>query len=923
MNSVVKTVVLLACLCTQITTVNAQNQWRILPNSLMDFNFSPPQVASFQSPDGYQNLATTVGFDFIQSMNSGQLETLGFTESSATGVFYTDGAFNALSLQVVNAKAYQIQNFYLDYYLSSTLAFNNGNSFRYITYTNPGKQRVVALAKTYKQGAQVYLEIIDSTQVLFQRSILANGEDGFYDIKTALNDTKSSLKVLIDAYDNTGVIQATQTLSLKGDLVPQIIVSANSERSFVVLAKNLQASGSLIGMFFGANEDGKFVLEKQQELYQVSSSQKASFEYTAAAFSPNDTLLYVSIGKKASGSLGGSAQGTLLKRVSFYETSLKVEDVSLPDSVLIDRITLGPNGKLYFKHHQSSSGDRSALGVLHYPDSDVEEIEPELLTLAVFNVGRRYDEGVHPQLFKGIELLRFKAQQKQCDQPYISTSNYSDMGFLTFEWQLFDTDTNLIASVGGSNPRVYPKESGMYLLRLKGTDGYGRVAWRWTKVAFTMPLQVSLPFEVDTLCQNSILDLTPAVVNTQGAPLTYRWNISANGGLPSIYQEKSIKHLLNVPGLYQLSLTVDDGYCPVRLELPYIPVISSPKAGFTLSRERTCTAQEVVLTDQSKGIATHVAYNWSDGMEFNERKGHKRSFDTAGRYKVTQYISVSSQCTSSHSEVIQVSQGLADDSTTRIISTTVISENAIAVSWNGISGIKGYELLRLDPLQKFQIYGDTVSSYIDTLPSEVGKVYTYQVKGIDSCETVSSTVRRKTETLYLEGVYNDTIDAVKLHWNKYKVDGVEPLSYQLECFKNNQWTLIDHVGNNTYLHQTQGEESIQYRVQVNQDSAPLHSVSNVVSLELGNQLFIPNAFSPNGDGINDVFSIGTFAEQEITCRVFAKGQLVAFSNDPAAIWNGRSVDGASFPVGTYTYILQVVFENGEELQQNGHIELIR
>lgn len=72
------------------------------------------------------------------------------------------------------------------------------------------------------------------------------------------------------------------------------------------------------------------------------------------------------------------------------------------------------------------------------------------------------------------------------------------------------------------------------------------------------------------------------------------------------------------------------------------------------------------------------------------------------------------------------------------------------------------------------------------------------------------------------------------------------------------------------------------------------------------QIYVPNAFSPNGDGTNDTWKIeklGTYPEADI--QVFNRnGQVVFKSRGYSKPWNG-TFNGAPLPVGTYYYIIDL------------------
>ncbi len=83
-------------------------------------------------------------------------------------------------------------------------------------------------------------------------------------------------------------------------------------------------------------------------------------------------------------------------------------------------------------------------------------------------------------------------------------------------------------------------------------------------------------------------------------------------------------------------------------------------------------------------------------------------------------------------------------------------------------------------------------------------------------------------------------------------------------------------------------------------------------------LHIPNAFSPNGDGENDVFAFVGNAES-FEATIFDRwGKPITHFSSIKDTWDGKNA-----PEGVYTYVFKTVCEDGKALKRAGTITLIR
>jgi gliding motility-associated-like protein len=94
-------------------------------------------------------------------------------------------------------------------------------------------------------------------------------------------------------------------------------------------------------------------------------------------------------------------------------------------------------------------------------------------------------------------------------------------------------------------------------------------------------------------------------------------------------------------------------------------------------------------------------------------------------------------------------------------------------------------------------------------------------------------------------------------------------------------------------------------------------------------LFIPNTFSPNADGINDRFyPRGTGISSIKSLKVFNRWGEMVFSrenfnaNDATAGWDG-AYKGKVLSPDVYVYTCEVVCMNNEVLNFKGDVTLLR
>ena len=85
-----------------------------------------------------------------------------------------------------------------------------------------------------------------------------------------------------------------------------------------------------------------------------------------------------------------------------------------------------------------------------------------------------------------------------------------------------------------------------------------------------------------------------------------------------------------------------------------------------------------------------------------------------------------------------------------------------------------------------------------------------------------------------------------------------------------------------------------------------------------------NVFSPNNDGINDIFHFNEWAMQEIYVQIFNRwGEMIYHWKDLNNGWDGRGYNGREAEAGVYFYKMESVGVDGVHFEEKGSVTLLR
>lgn len=482
---------------------------------------------------------------------------------------------------------------------------------------------------------------------------------------------------------------------------------------------------------------------------------------------------------------------------------------------------------------------------------------------------------------------------------FSDSSTVSSGNIVSWNWNFGDSSTG-----SGQNPTHLYSGEGTYTVQLIAVSDSGCTD-TIVKQITVYPLPVA-EFTSSAQCFVDSVFFTDASTISSGSIVQWLWNFG--DGNNSGQQNSS--HFYSSLGNYTVSLVVISEFGCSDTVSHTIAVAPAPIANFIMSTSTVCLNQPILFADISTiSSGSIVAWSWDFGDGGTAGSSSVfHSYATSDTFTIALTVTSNLGCTDSFSlNVIAHPSPLADfepvgfciNEGTRFLDSSAAYPDTV-VSWQWY-------------------FGDGTTAFSQN------PVHFYSLVGSYEVIMIATTNHGCKDTLKEVITVNPAPEADFTPDNYVVLTG-DPINFNNASTGSSAWSwdFGDSAGTSAAQHPeyiySGGGTFIITLIAENEFNCKDTSLDSVI---VNVPPKVPNGFSPNGDGKNDLLFPMGGPYRQLEFKIFNNwGELIYISRNSAEGWDGTK-NGIAQPIGVYVYMLYAVTEDGNEHNLHGDVTLLR
>jgi gliding motility-associated-like protein len=396
--------------------------------------------------------------------------------------------------------------------------------------------------------------------------------------------------------------------------------------------------------------------------------------------------------------------------------------------------------------------------------------------------------------------------------------------------------------------------------------------------------------------------------NTSPSSDSYFWDFG-NGDTTSTVYSPTI--IYSLPGSYTVTLLVTDSIC-LLTDTAKITISVYPELELSVSND-TILCSPLPLTFVANSLGTSTSFHWSSNSNFSDQLNSNLSDSTltiTPTQTTTYYVQVANPaCSRIDSVTVYFVSGSLEISGNDSI---CITENSLLTANIFIPGVS-FNFTWTPSNAVAPVSANTAQA----TPTTSGWIY---------CDAVGSNGCFARDSIFLTVGNLGGVVSATANPDVVLPNGTSVLS-ALPAGNSYQWTPNTGLSSPTnQITNATVDETTTYTVSVTDGICTQNASVTVKVMSLvcdRTWVFVPNAFSPNSDGVNDVLFVRSAIATDILFRVFDRwGELVFETKDIQTGWDGK-FKGKLLDPDTYDYYLEATCIGGDQAIIKGNVTLKR